>query len=130
VASGPVEYLVIKFAEVVAGEIIHVIDFIFIQKDQGGNLRVMELNEMDYEAACVFDPLVDDITRLLSSEDIEKLSEALENNSAAAIVLIEHTWATRLRDAVVNAGGELMADGLIPREVVELVLDDNDKSNV
>jgi hypothetical protein len=65
VASGPVEYLVIKFAEVVAGEIIHVIDFIFIQKDQGGNLRVMELNEMDDEAASVFDPLVDDITRLL-----------------------------------------------------------------
>ena len=45
-------------------------------------------------------------------------------------MLLEHTWAAKMRDAVVNAGGELMADGLIPREVVELVLDDNDKSNV
>ena len=118
-ASGPVEYLVIKFAEVVAGEITHVIDFVFVQKDQGGNLRVMELNEMDEEVASVIDFIF-----------VEELSEALENNSAAAIVLIEHTWATRLRDVVVNARGELVADGLIPRDVVELVLDDNDKANV
>jgi hypothetical protein len=51
-AVGPVEYLVIKFqgnrftgeiapalAEVVAGGIIYVIDLIFVQKDQEGNLR-------------------------------------------------------------------------------------------
>ena len=121
IAPALAEYLVIKFAEVVAGEIIQVINLIFVRKDQVGNLRVMELNEMDDEAASVFGPLVDDITGLLSSEDIEQLAEALENNSAAAIVLLEHTWAARLRDAVVNAGGELMADGLIRREVVELV---------
>jgi hypothetical protein len=90
----------------------------------------MELSEMDREVASVFEPLVDDIKGMLSLEDIEEISNALENNSSAAIVLIEHSWATRLRDAVENAGGQLVAYGLIPREVVELVLQEIDQANI
>jgi hypothetical protein len=131
---GPVQYIVIKFegnrftgeiapalAEVVTREVIRIIDITFVQKDRNGNVRVMELNEIDADALVVFDPLVDEITGLLSSEDVERLSEALENNSSAAIMLIELTWATRLRDALVNSGGILVAEGIIPREVVEQV---------
>ncbi len=142
-ALGPVEYLVIKFEgnrftaeiapalkDVVAKGIISIIDLLFVQKDMEGNLRAMELNEIDDdETAGLFDPLVDDITGLLSSEDIEELSESLENNSSAAILLFEHAWATRLRDALVNSGGRLVADGIIPREVVELVSEEIAKAS-
>ncbi|MCI0439725.1 MAG: DUF1269 domain-containing protein, partial [Chloroflexi bacterium] len=62
-------------------------------------------------------------------EDIEELSESLENNSSAAILLFEHAWATRLRDALVNSGGRLVADGIIPREVVELVSEEIAKAS-
>ncbi len=142
-ALGPVEYLVIKFEgnrftgeiapalrDVVARGVISIIDLLFVQKDMEGNLKVMELNEIG-ESASVFDPLVDedDITGLLSSEDIEELSESLENNSSAAILLFEHAWATRLRDALVNSGGRLVADGIIPREVVELVSEEIAKAS-
>jgi hypothetical protein len=59
---------------------------------------------------------------LVSDEDIEDLGDALEPNSSAAILLFEHVWATKFRDAVVDSGGELVASIRIPKEVVDEVV--------
>ena len=40
-------------------------------------------------------------------------------NSSAAILVFEHAWALKLRDAIVNAEGELVFSERIPRDVVE-----------
>jgi hypothetical protein len=39
----------------------------------------------------------------------------MENNSSAALMLFEKTWATRFRDAVLNAKGEFIMIERIPR---------------
>ena len=59
---------------------------------------------------------------MLSDEDIEDLGADLEPNSSAAILLFEHVWATKFRDAVVDSGGELVASIRIPKEVVDEVV--------
>jgi uncharacterized membrane protein len=47
----------------------------------------------------------------------------IPNDSAAALVLIEHHWAVPLRDAVVRAGGFRLSDAFIsPLDLVELGL--------
>jgi hypothetical protein len=38
------------------------------------------------------------------------------------ILLFEHVWATRFRDAVVNSGGEVVSSIRIPSEVIESVI--------
>jgi uncharacterized membrane protein len=49
--------------------------------------------------------------------------EDIPNDSAAALVLIEHHWAVPLRDAIARAGGFRIADGMIsPLDLVHIGL--------
>ena len=49
--------------------------------------------------------------------------EDIPNDSAAALLLIEHHWAVPLRDAVARAGGFRISDGFIsPLDLIELGL--------
>jgi hypothetical protein len=45
----------------------------------------------------------------------------IPDDSAAALLLIEHHWAVPLRDAIVRAGGFRLSDGFIgPLDLVEI----------
>jgi uncharacterized membrane protein len=49
--------------------------------------------------------------------------EDIPNNSAAALVLLEHHWAVPLRDAIARAGGFRISDGFIsPLDLVDIGL--------
>jgi uncharacterized membrane protein len=49
--------------------------------------------------------------------------EDIPNDSAAALILLEHHWAVPLRDAIARAGGFRLADGFIsPLDLVEIGL--------
>jgi len=49
--------------------------------------------------------------------------EDIPNDSAAALILLEHHWAVPLRDAVARAGGFRISDGFIsPLDLVEIGL--------
>ena len=49
--------------------------------------------------------------------------EEIPNDSAAALLLIEHHWAVPLRDAIARAGGFRIGDGFIsPLDLIEIGL--------
>jgi hypothetical protein len=49
--------------------------------------------------------------------------EDIPNDSAAALILLEHHWAVGLRNAIANAGGFRISDGFIsPLDLVEIGL--------
>jgi uncharacterized membrane protein len=49
--------------------------------------------------------------------------EEIPNDSAAALILLEHHWAVPLRDAIARAGGFRLSDGFIsPLDLVEIGL--------
>ena len=49
--------------------------------------------------------------------------EEIPNDSAAALLLIEHHWAVPLRDAIARAGGFRISDGFIsPLDLIEIGL--------
>ena len=132
---GPIELLVFKFPgnqfkgeivpalrELVNNETIRIIDIVFVTKDAEGNLKAVEVSDLDGEDYAVFDPLVSDVLGLLSKEDVQELSAGLDNNSSGALMLFENTWATRFVESVRNANGEVLLNERIPRQVIEEVL--------
>ena len=129
---GPIELVLIKFPRnqftgAVARELrrlvesgtIRVIDILFVRKDASGELTVLEINDLDDPDYALFDPIVADVSGLLSQEDIEYLSAALENDSSAGLMVFENTWATRFVDAVAKLNGEVLLNERIPRAVVQ-----------
>ena len=55
--------------------------------------------------------------------------EDIPNDSAAALILLEHHWAVPLRDAIARAGGFRLSDGFIsPLDLVEIGLMSSDEA--
>ena len=132
---GPVEILVVSFpdnhftgeiapalAELVAAGTIRVIDLVFVAKDADGEIVGMELSDLEEATSAALRPHVEEPSGLLADEDIADLGADLAPNSSAAILLFEHVWATRFRDAVLGSRGELVASIRIPKEVVDEVV--------
>jgi uncharacterized membrane protein len=56
-------------------------------------------------------------------EELWDVLEEIPNDSAAALVLLEHHWAVPLRDAIARAGGFRISDGFVsPADLVEIGL--------
>src|SRR5512132_1560432 len=61
--------------------------------------------------------------QVFDDEDAWDVLEDIPNDSAAALLLIEHHWAVPLRDAIARAGGFRLSDGFIsPLDLVEIGL--------
>jgi uncharacterized membrane protein len=54
-------------------------------------------------------------------EDLRRLTDEIGPGTHAAVVLVEHVWAARLRELVRERGGQLAAQGMLTSEVVALV---------
>ncbi len=60
---------------------------------------------------------------LIDDAEVWDVADAIEPGGAAAIVLIEHLWATPLRDAIARAGGVPVSDAWVhPLDLVEIGL--------
>ncbi len=129
---GPLEFVVVGFEgnrftgqilpELRAARekgIIRVVDLFLIKKDEDGNIATMELSDLSGEEAEQFAFLTGDILSLLAPEDIEQVARDIPNNSSAALLLFEHTWAIGLKEAIRNAGGVALAGGLVAPDVLQ-----------
>jgi uncharacterized membrane protein len=64
-----------------------------------------------------------DGVQVFTDQEAWDVLEDIPNDSAAALVLIEHHWAVPLRDAVLRAGGFRLSDGFIsPLDLVGIGL--------
>ncbi len=60
---------------------------------------------------------------VFSDEEAWDVLEEIPNDSAAALILLEHHWAVPLRDAIARAGGFRITDGFIsPLDLVAIGL--------
>jgi hypothetical protein len=99
--------------------IVRFVDVVFIQKDEDGNARTIELNDLDPEAYEMFVPMGEHVSSLFTNDDLEIAASKLPVDSAAALFLWENLWVADLRKAIVDAGGELVERAQIAPEVVE-----------
>jgi hypothetical protein len=136
---GPVQLLVIGFdrpdfsGEVLAelerlreSDVVRVIDLLVVQKGADGVVRRLHHPDLTGEGAgAVLGALIGlDATgpeggELPAEEESWSLDDAIPNDSAAAIALVEHRWAIGTRDAIGAAGGVAVAEAWIhPADLV------------
>ncbi|NMO57561.1 hypothetical protein HH310_41150 [Actinoplanes sp. TBRC 11911] len=127
---------------------VRVIDSLVVYKDKEGQLEVEHLSNLTQDEAVELGSKVGALIGLgiegedgfdkgakvgaeVSADGIEAFSEEdawdviddIPEDSAAALVLLEHHWAVPLRDAVARAGGFRVSDGFIsPLDLVEIGL--------
>src|SRR2546429_5920920 len=129
---GPLEYLIVGFegnrftgqilSELRAAReksIIRVVDLCVIKKDDQGNVTGLELSDLSGEEAAELGPLAGDLLGLFAQEDIEQVAASIPNNSAAGLLLFEHTWAIGLKEAIKNAGGIAVTGGFVSPDVLQ-----------
>lgn len=127
---------------------VRVIDALAVYKDSRGELEVEHLSNLTQEEAIELGSKVGALVGLgiAGEEGAEEGAEAgaeeaaeegihvfgdaewdvieeIPNDSAAALILLEHHWAVPLRDAIVRAGGFRISDGFIsPLDLVQIGL--------
>jgi uncharacterized membrane protein len=117
---------------------VRVIDALAVYKDAEGGLEVEHLSNLTQEEAVELGSKVGALIGLgfegeegaeigamagaeaaadgihaFSEEDAWDVIEEIPNDSAAALILLEHQWAVPLRDAIARAGGFRISDGFI-----------------
>jgi hypothetical protein len=128
----PLEYALIKFEDakptgkivpelldLAARGIVRFVDIVFILKEEDGNTRTVELNDLDPESYEMFVPLGEHVSSLFTNDDLEIAANKLPKNSAAMLILWENLWVINLRKAILDAGGEVVERAQIAPEVVE-----------
>jgi uncharacterized membrane protein len=127
---------------------VRVIDALAVHKDADGEIEVQHLSNLTKQEAAEVGSVIGALVGLgiegdegatrgaalgaeAAADGVEVFSdqqawdvlEEIPNDSAAAIVLLEHHWAVPLRDAIVRAGGFRISDGFVsPLDLVEVGL--------
>jgi uncharacterized membrane protein len=128
---------------------VRVIDSLAVYKDKDGELEVEHLSNLSEREAIELGSKIGALiglgiageegaeagaaagARQAEAEGIDVLGEAeawdvledIPNDSAAALILLEHHWAVPLRDAIARAGGFRIGDGFIsPLDLIEIGL--------
>ncbi|MDA0167272.1 hypothetical protein OM076_43835 [Solirubrobacter ginsenosidimutans] len=127
---------------------VRVIDALAVHKDADGEIEVAHLSNLSKDQAIELGSVVGALVGLgiegeegflagaeagaeaaadgvsvFSDEDAWDVLEEIPNDSAAALILLEHQWAVPLRDAVARAGGSRLGDAFIsPLDLVEIGL--------
>jgi uncharacterized membrane protein len=117
---------------------VRVIDAIAVYKDEKGELEVEHLSNLTEDEAIELGTVVGALIGLgidgeegftagaaigaeagaeglrpFSDDEAWDVLADIPNDSAAAIILLEHHWAVPLRDAIMRAGGFGISDGFI-----------------
>ena len=127
---------------------IRVIDALAVHKDADGEIEVAHLSNLTLEEAVEVGSKVGaliglgiegeegmeagaiagaeaaaDGIEVFDDEDAWDVLADIPNDSAAALILIEHHWAVGLRDAIARAGGVRLGDAFIsPVDLIEVGL--------
>jgi uncharacterized membrane protein len=127
---------------------VRVIDAIAVYKDADGELEVEHLSNLTQDEAIELGSKIGaliglgidgeegaeagavagaeaaaDGVQVFSEQEAWDVLEDIPNDSAAALILLEHHWAVPLRDAIARAGGFRISDGFIsPLDLVEIGL--------
>ena len=127
---------------------VRVIDALAVYKDADGELEVEHLSNLSQDEAIELGTKIGALIGLgiegeagleagalagaeavaeglevFTDEDAWDVLEDIPNDSAAALILLEHHWAVPLRDAIARAGGFRISDGFIsPLDLVEIGL--------
>ncbi|GAB7014688.1 DUF1269 domain-containing protein [Methanogenium cariaci] len=126
--------------------LIRLIDVQFVWKDENGDIAALEATDLSEEERIRFGAVVGGLIGLgaagekgmeagieagalavaerdfgLTYKEFIELADAIPNNSAAAIMLFEHLWAIKLKEALIDAGAIPIGQGIVTPESLMMV---------
>jgi uncharacterized membrane protein len=118
--------------------IVRLVDATFIAKDEHGDLNEIRASDVSEDEAVLLGTIAGALFGYgaageegaalgaefgglaaeagefgLDSEDIDEIADLIPRGSAAAFILLEHLWAIGLKEALINAGGAVIAHGWV-----------------
>jgi len=125
--------------------IIRLVDLLYVYKDMDGLLQSKEISDLIGATKAEYGVLLQgllgmraahktsgDIDKIaaamslsagdfgISSEQVQNIAKDLPNGGSAMLILFEHVWAIKFKEALLNAGGELISQGLLSPEALAL----------
>ena len=125
--------------------IVRILDMLLVRKDAAGNVLSATATDLDWEEATALGAYLGALTgyveggregvdrgaiagaaeladgHIFDDYDIFRVTRALPDDMTAALLLIEHTWAKPLLDAVSSADGvELLNEWVRPEAVLSI----------
>ncbi len=97
---------------------IRVVDLILVKKAADNAMTMVELNELDDPDSPAYGRIADNLTGLLTKEDVELLTEQIPPGTSAYVILLEHAWVIGLTEAVRKGGGLVFSGGMVPHDAV------------
>lgn len=123
-------------------DVVRLLDLLFVAKDEGGDVVELETSDLSEAESTQYGALVGELIgftgedrvtpgrgrdaaaaiarngSLLDPAEVWFLADVIPAGTAAAVVLLEHRWATKLRDAVEAADGHDLVDTWVhPRDL-------------
>lgn len=122
--------------------IIRMIDYVFVLKDENGSIMAVQGSDLGKKEIVEFQSVLGALIGLgaggiegakigakvgaehgelemgLSEDDIKNAAAHIPNNSSALLMLVENLWAKNIKQALVNAGGIMVAQGTITPELM------------
>ena len=157
---GPVQLVVLGFeggefsGEILAElkqlrdhDVIRLIDLLFVNKDESGEVTILEVSDLTQDEAMEFGATVGALIGLgeggeqgavegaiagaealedghvFEPDQVWYVTDSIPNGTSAAIALLEHRWAIPVRDAVQRAGGTMLDESWVhPLDLVAVGL--------
>lgn len=129
---GPIDFIVVNFkgnnftggildelSKVVKNGTIAILDIALITKDKDGEVSALELSDMQDTGVAKFAKDNSVQSGLITQDDIVEVGDIIANNSSVGLLVIEQLWAKGLKKAILDANGELIAEGRIHPEAAE-----------
>lgn len=119
--------------------LIRLVDLLFVSKDNVGNVIVMKDTDFSEADLTDYGETLQKLAGLdgnahgsvdvnaaasaygLTAADVEAVLMQMPPNTATALVLFEHVWAGGLAEAVRDAGGHLLSQGMLTRDAVLMI---------
>lgn len=127
---GPIDYIIVNFNEArfdgkiisalqkaIESGAIQVLALSVIKKNGDGSVEALALDDESVIAVAISAAEAN----IVAQDDIDEIGSLLEPGSAAGLLVIEQLWAKGLKQALIDTGGELIAEGRIhPEAALEL----------
>lgn len=129
---GPIDYIIVGFdgnkfdgsilsalGEAIDSGIIRLIDLSLVAKAENGDITVVNIADTADDVTVEFTKKYNVSSEHVTQEDVDEIADLLEPNTAAGLLVIEQLWAKPLKQAIINAGSSLIAEGRIHPEAAE-----------
>lgn len=131
---GPIDYIIVGFegnkfdgsilkalSNALDNGVIGLVGLAVVSKDKQGNVSELDIARFGDNYAVEFFTKYGKKASKVMYDDLNEVSDLLEENSSAGLLIIEQLWAKPLKKALIDARGVLIAEGRIhPEAAAEL----------